>query len=113
MVKQQFEDLHCKYVITLIDKTTGNVTFTYQQFYAYLLVKQHNENNNNNLIMITVEALRTRLSVKKAKKTPEYEDCVCDLLQILNCKYDLFNYRAVKLVTYTVCMCLNMYTVCI
>ena len=32
----------------------------------------------------------------------------CDLLQILNCECDLlFNCKAIKLVTYTVCMCLD------
>ena len=53
-----------------------------------------------------VEVLRKGLSVKKkTKKTPELRDSVCDLLQILNCGYDLFNYKAIKLVTYTVYMC--------
>ena len=44
---------------------------------------------------------------QKKKQTPEWRDCIGDLLQILNCECDLFNYRAIKLVTYTVCMCLN------
>ena len=55
-----------------------------------------------------VEVLRKGLSVKKkTKETPELRDSVCDLLQILNCGCDLFNYKAIKLVTYTVYMCLN------
>ena len=55
----------------------------------------------------SVEAMRKGLSVKKKKTTPEWRDCVCDLSQILICGCDLFNYRAIKLVTYTACMCLN------
>ena len=34
-------------------------------------------------------------------------DCVCDLLQVRNLWIDLFNYTAIKLVTYTAFMCLN------
>ena len=55
----------------------------------------------------TVEALRKRLSAKKNQKSPEWRDCACDLLQVLDCGCDLFNYRAIKLVTYAVWMCLN------
>ena len=54
-----------------------------------------------------VEALRKGLSVKKKKNTPEWRDRICDPLQILNCGCDLFNYRSIKLVTYTIFMCLN------
>ena len=56
-------------------------------------------------VIINVEALRKRLSVKI--KLWNGETVYVTFCNISTCGCDLFNYRAIKLVTYTVCMWLN------
>ena len=54
----------------------------------------------------SVSQFRVCLSAEGAKNVSrnDQRDCTCDLLQILYCGCDLFNCRAIKLVTYTVCI---------
>ena len=52
-----------------------------------------------------VEALRKRLTVKI--KLWNGETVYVTYSKLSTCGCDLFNYRAIKLVTYIVCMCLN------
>ena len=52
MVKQHLKDLHSSYVIAKIDKTTGNILFVCQHFYALPPVEKFellSNNDNNNL----------------------------------------------------------------
>ena len=58
-----------------------------------------------NDLKVSVEALRKRLSVKI--KLQNGEAVYVTYYKFSTCSCDLFNYRAIKLVTYTVCMCLN------
>ena len=53
----------------------------------------------------SVESLRKKLSVKI--KLCNGQTVYVTYYKFSSCGCDLFNYRAIKLVTYTVCMCLN------
>ena len=67
-----------------------------------------NQSHRLNFSMISEENCRSsEEDTFSQNKTLEQRDCVCDLLQILNLWMDMLNYRAIKLVTYTACMCLN------
>ena len=105
------ECLVCK---VCLGNKTGNVVVTYRypsqtylEFQKILnhfdTLLQNLQNSNPHFTMILGDFCRNseEETSSQKKNPPERRDCVCDILQIPNCGCDLFKYRAIKLVTYS------------